>query len=82
MWWAAIPKEQWPENLERDIAPLWDALYGDRQQELVVIGKGLDENAVRALLDDCLLRDNEMSGGPEAWAQFEDPFADEEGDTS
>ena len=76
LWWASIPKDQWPGNLAADIAPLWDPLYGDRQQELVVIGRGMDAAAVRAVLDTCLLTADELAAGTAAWDLLEDPFVD------
>jgi G3E family GTPase len=53
---------------------LWDPLWGDRRQEIAVIGIGLDEAAVRADLDACLLTDREMREGPVRWARMADPF--------
>ncbi len=41
--------------------------YGDRRQELVFIGNGLDEVTLRARLDAALLTDEEMAAGPESW---------------
>ncbi len=38
------------------------------------IGIGMDEGALRTMLDQCLLTDEEMRLGPEGWAQFEDPL--------
>ena len=35
----------------------------------------MDADAVRAVLDGCLLTDAEMAGGPAEWASFDDPFA-------
>lgn len=53
---------------------LWHPLWGDRRQELAVIGIGLDEARVRAELDACLLDEREMALGPEAWRELPDPF--------
>jgi hypothetical protein len=53
---------------------LWDREWGDRRQELAIIGIGLDEDAVREDLDACLLNAREMAQGPRAWANFPDPF--------
>lgn len=52
----------------------WQAPYGDRRQELVLIGSALDEAALRALFDGCLLTDDEMSLGVAGWQRFDDPM--------
>ncbi|MBP3984290.1 GTP-binding protein [Pseudoxanthomonas helianthi] len=53
---------------------LWHPLWGDRRQELAIIGIGLDEARVRAELDACLLTDEEMAVGPDGWLDAPDPF--------
>ncbi len=76
-WWAAVEKNQWPDDDEecREIANLWQQPWGDRRQELVVIGQDLDHAALTARLNACLLSDQEMALGPETWlATFPDPF--------
>ncbi|MBB3342766.1 GTP-binding protein [Luteimonas sp. RC10] len=53
---------------------LWHPLWGDRRQELAIIGLDLDEAAVRTRLDACLVDDAAPGAGPEAWAELADPF--------
>jgi len=53
---------------------LWDPAWGDRRQELAVIGVGLDEKRVREELDGCLLTPREMRLGPAGWQGLPDPF--------
>jgi hypothetical protein len=53
---------------------VWHPLYGDRRQELVLIGVDLPEAEVRAELDACLLTDDELVRGPLAWQSLPDPF--------
>jgi len=75
-WWAGTPKESWPEEpdyLER-IKGKWHPQYGDRRQELVFIGVGMDEATMRSALDECLLTDDEMNVGKDKWEKFPDPF--------
>ena len=47
------------------------------RQELVFIGCNLKEAVLRERLDGCLLTDQEMQDGPQAWTQpdlYPDPF--------
>jgi G3E family GTPase len=75
-WWRFVPRESWPENREGLKAVLrhWTAEVGDCRQELVFIGQGIDFAQLRAELDACLLDDDEMALGAEAWTQLADPF--------
>ncbi|WP_295541520.1 zinc metallochaperone GTPase ZigA [uncultured Pseudacidovorax sp.] len=75
-WWAAIPREHWPTDPEAvaAIEKNWAPEVGDARQELVLIGMGMDEAALRARLDACLLTDAEMALGPQAWLDLADPF--------
>ncbi|MEM7755498.1 MAG: zinc metallochaperone GTPase ZigA [Planctomycetota bacterium] len=75
-WWAAAPRERWPEDAESQfwIKSKWEEPFGDRRQEVVMIGVNLDEGYTRSLLDSCLLTDDELATGPETWAEWADPF--------
>ena len=76
-WWATAPRDEWPDDEEarREIEANSEGEFGDRRQELVVIGRDVDEAALRSRLDACLLNDTEMAAGPAVWAVLEDPFA-------
>ncbi len=76
VWWDSVPREEWPEDPESQlgIACQFEGEYGDRRQELVFIGRNLDETTMRSALDACLLTDEEMEGGPQSWAAFRDPL--------
>lgn len=76
MWWVAVPRARWPADEESQTAILerWQEPFGDAQQELVLIGLGMDEEALRARLNACLLDDTELAKGPAGWQTFDDPF--------
>ena len=48
--------------------------HGDRHQELVFIGRDMDQSRVAAILDRCLLTDLEFVQGAEFWTTLEDPL--------
>jgi G3E family GTPase len=71
LWWAAVPRQDWPahEHFHQQMRRWWDENWGDRRQELVFIGVGMDETGIRATLDNSL-----ASPKPADWAHLEDPF--------
>jgi G3E family GTPase len=75
-WWRFVAQDQWPQDEDslRSVMAKWDAAVGDCRQELVFIGQNIDFALLRAELDDCLLTDAEMAGGPEGWELLADPF--------
>jgi G3E family GTPase len=76
-WWAAIPKEEWPDDPEAvaRIQQKWDDSVGDARQEIVLIGIDMNEADLRERFDDCLLTNEEMAQGPKKWTTFENPFS-------
>ncbi|MCR9201385.1 MAG: GTP-binding protein [Planctomycetaceae bacterium] len=73
-WWAAVPREHWPPGFEGESDKNWDPLVGDCRQELVFIGIGMDEPAIRRSLEECLLTDEELAAGIDTWLRLPDPF--------
>ncbi|MGE0400287.1 MAG: zinc metallochaperone GTPase ZigA [Kofleriaceae bacterium] len=75
-WWSAVDESEWPPDAaaRERIRRNFEGPYGDRRQELVLIGMEMNEAALRADLDACLLTDVEMSRGPAAWKRLPDPF--------
>ncbi|MEM1288300.1 MAG: GTP-binding protein [Pseudomonadota bacterium] len=75
-WWAAVPKERWPdhESARTYLAERWQEPWGDRRQELVFIGAGIDWPQLKARLDACLVP-LELAPGPDAYPDLPDPFA-------
>lgn len=76
-WWAAIPKERWPDHPEwrAAIDRNWSEVWGDRRQEIVFIGTGMNIAELTRRLDACLVPDtgkDEMNAT--AWAKLHDPF--------
>jgi len=75
-WWASVPKERWPdhESARAYMAAHWDPLWGDRRQEIVFIGAGIDWPALKAKLDACLVS-QDLAPGPDALPMdLPDPF--------
>ena len=52
----------------------WSETYGDRYQELVFIGRDMDQAAIEADLNKCQLNATETDRGMAAWRQLSDPF--------
>jgi G3E family GTPase len=77
-WVASLPEfEQEAYRRNRsDLGFEWDEEWGDRRTGLVFIGRGMDEEALVASLNDCLLTDSEFSA---EWDAFENPFPEEPG---
>ncbi|NHB78197.1 GTP-binding protein [Rhodobacter calidifons] len=73
-WWASVPRDRWPTHPDAlaEVASKWQEPWGDRRQELVFIGSGMDEAALRARLDAALVPARAFT--PEAWTGFSDPF--------
>ncbi len=76
MWWAAIPRERWafPAGERPDQKPTWSERFGDRCQQLVFIGHEMDEAALRARLDACLLDEELLKRESAEWIELPNPF--------
>jgi len=76
MWYAALPVSEWPTEPESLAQIALDSLepWGDRRQELVIIGSDMSERVIRAQLDAALLTESELAAGQQAWASYEDAF--------
>jgi G3E family GTPase len=73
-WWASVPRDRWPTHPDMlaEVASKWAEPWGDRRQELVFIGAGMDEAALRARLDAALIPAADFT--PENWQNLPDPF--------
>ncbi len=74
-WWAAVPKERWPdhESARAYMEDNWVEPWGDRRQEIVFIGAGIDWPALKARLDAALLP-AVVATSPEDLPDLHDPF--------
>jgi hypothetical protein len=70
-----VPKERWPagDAIDQYLGQHWQNPYGDRRQELVFIGSGIDWPALKARLDAALLADEDYA--VETPPNLHDPFA-------
>jgi len=74
-WWASVPEHQWPNDtrVRSYVKNKWSEPFGDRRQEIVFIGSGIDWDELKGRLDSCLL-------GPESgndlasFTHLPDPF--------
>jgi len=73
-WWAAQPRERWPDNPEwrRGVMANWQEPFGDRRQEIVFIGHGMNRAAIVAALEGALVP--ALGFVPEDWEGMADPF--------
>ena len=75
-WWADTLRDDWPTDPDEraDILSNFAEPFGDRRQELVFIGRKMDEAELRAALNAALMTDAEMTGGPAVWDCIADPL--------
>ncbi|MEM7056481.1 MAG: GTP-binding protein [Pseudomonadota bacterium] len=74
-WWAAVPKERWPDNegARAYMAERWIEPWGDRRQEIVFIGAGIDWLQLKGKLDAALVPEDQATS-PETLPDLPDPF--------
>ncbi|GGF38161.1 GTP-binding protein [Echinicola rosea] len=76
-WWASIPQAEWQNHpyyseIKKSLHNNWHPDFGDRTNELVIIGTVLDQNQIEHELQTCLCSYEEaLRLDP---ASFEDPF--------
>lgn len=75
IWWASVPKDRWPDHDagRAYMQANWQEPWGDRRQEIVFIGSGIDWPRLKARLDSCLLSDR-LASGPDTLPALPDPF--------
>ena len=74
-WWAVVPEERRPthESARAYLEAHWQEPWGDRRQEIVFIGAGIDWPALKARLDTCLVPAL-AAKGPDDLPDYPDPF--------
>ena len=74
-WWASVPRERWPDHeaARAYMAANWAEPWGDRRQEIVFIGAGIDWPRLRARLDACILPEH-LAPDLDRLPDLPDPF--------
>ena len=74
-WWASVPIDRWPTHQQAQayMRTHWQEPFGDRRQELVLIGAGIDWPALTAKLDACLMQEITAETLPDC-ETLADPF--------
>ena len=74
-WWATTPKERWPENetARAYMETHWQEPWGDRRQEIVFIGTGINWMDLTSKLDGALIPEG-IAESVEELPEYSDPF--------
>ena len=74
-WWATVPKDRWPDDATAQsyMEQHWQEPWGDRRQEIVFIGAGIDWPAITAKLDAALIPEG-IANSPDELPDFPDTF--------
>ena len=78
VWWSSMPfgdrikYEGFVDN-QKDIESKWDKRFGDRQNELVIIGQGMEKENIIKEMEACLCTEKEIRD-MEVGMRFKDPF--------
>jgi hypothetical protein len=76
-WYASLDQDRWPwedRSMIDRLKKLWQLPFGDRRQEVMLIGRHLEDDRIQQLLDRALVTEDEFLAGPTAWAEFMDPL--------
>jgi G3E family GTPase len=79
VWWASMSKENRVShpsyiNNQDFIESKWDNIFGDRTNEIVIIGHNLNQEEIQVELDACLATEDELNSA--AWKQgYEDQWS-------
>lgn len=70
-----MPDNEWPAAAapRNVIMSDFEGKHGDRRQEIVFIGAGMDQAGIESALDTALLTDEELAEYEASWAKLPDP---------
>jgi G3E family GTPase len=76
-WLVESPESSWGVSDKDEIQKIkknFVGKYGDKRQEIVFIGIGINTNEIMRSLDECLLTDEEFQMKESLWSRFYDPL--------
>lgn len=73
-WWATRDAQARESEMPARTRNEWQEPFGDRRQSFAVMALNVSQASLQTQLDNCLLTDDEMVRGEEAWDTFTDPF--------
>ena len=73
--WASVPENRWPQDDmgKNYMKQHWQEPWGDRRQEIVFIGAGINWADIKMLLDNALVAEDQALT-PHSLPKFSDPF--------
>jgi G3E family GTPase len=77
-WLASMPPSEWdltPAEM-KELERTWDPVFGDRRQEIVLIGQNMDSDSILNCFYDALLTEDELRLGSQHWQVGDYPFSD------
>lgn len=78
-WLASMDMSEWDidEQELEEVKKNWDEMFGDRVQEIVFIGQGINQNELQAKLSEALLTEDELNLTKEYWIKYKsNPFGE------
>lgn len=78
VWWSSMPYGERIRyagfvDQQKEIESKWDKQFGDRHNELVIIGQNIDQDLIIKEMENCLCTESEIRD-MEAGLRFKDPF--------
>lgn len=77
-WLAGCDKNLWPKDPQvlQEIEANWNPVYGDRHNQIVMIGKSETLSEVKRNLESCLMSEQELNTDLQDLLKQKDPFGD------